>query len=75
MRTQTAAPDDPRRCENCRYFYQHYIKRKLAATESYVPCRDGHCHYARRKIVRRNNTCDAFEPVSGEDVCERDLFL
>ncbi len=49
--------DDPRRCQNCIYFHQHYVQ----FMQKYVTCDFGHCTRLLIKSVRTNNTCDSFE--------------
>ncbi len=48
---------DERVCENCKYFYQHYIKTERGFKETFA----GHCFYPRMKEREATDSCKYFE--------------
>lgn len=49
---------DECRCENCAYFFQHYVEYRK---DVFRPCYCGHCHKPRIKSVKPDMTCDLFK--------------
>lgn len=60
MRPKIAPRGDPRRCENCAYFYQHYVLINDHNSSKYIKCYCGHCTYPRQKTTQNNKICDDF---------------
>lgn len=47
-------------CEECKHFYQHYIKGGYGNIAPYIEVESGHC--ASRKLVRKSTkACPKFE--------------
>ncbi len=61
MRPRKTGYDNPIRCENCRYFRQHYVKWGNPESNVYRECDCGHCVQDRlAKKTVRYFVCDAF---------------
>jgi len=60
MPIKRAAANDPRRCANCMYFYQHYYIPKFRP-EEYRPANCGHCYAVRRRCVKPGYVCEHFK--------------
>ena len=61
MPIRRAAENDPKRCENCFFFYQHYYIPKFGTPE-YRRCDCGHCFGKRRRTVKPGYVCERFAP-------------
>jgi len=59
MKPTRTSIGDPRRCENCMYFYQHYVM--IDNSGKYIKCSAGHCGYPRCKNVYVHQTCGLFK--------------
>lgn len=55
---------EERVCENCKYFYQHYIR---VAPYRYNPVHAGHCWYPRMKNRESSDSCKYFERRDSND--------
>ena len=53
---------EPRTCEHCRFFYQHYIK---IGYSTYAKTYCGHCVHGRVREKKPDKFCDYFEPGKG----------
>lgn len=60
MKLKKAQKDDPRRCENCAHFYQHYFIPKYQEG-GLMACDCGHCYHRRRRTTRPDRICEFFE--------------
>ena len=60
MKLKKVQKDDPRRCENCMHFYQHYFMPKYQEGKL-MACDCGHCYHERRRTTRPDRCCESFE--------------
>ena len=60
MRPRRTSYNDPVRCENCRYFLQHYVLWGKPDSGDYRACCCGHCTQANVKMAKPYFVCDAF---------------
>lgn len=61
MRIRNTTPDDPRRCEKCLCFVQHYIRCSARdSSDGYKPCEYGECIYGRTRQTSYAKTCEMF---------------
>ena len=50
-----------KRCENCKYFVQHYVSHEYRGSTRMSKCGSGHCTYPRLKDRRLNDSCNNFK--------------
>ena len=61
MRPRKTSLDDPRRCENCIRFVQHYVKNDHVPG-GFTECGVGHCIFGRARSTKVYFTCENFIP-------------
>ena len=61
MRRKLTSLLDPRRCENCAYFRQHYALEENRGSFTFQRVNGGHCRMPRLKFVERYQTCEGFK--------------
>ncbi len=65
MRPRKTAFDDPKRCESCARYIQHYIKNDHSPS-GYMECGMGHCIHGRARNTKPYFTCENFIPKETE---------
>lgn len=66
MRPRKTAFNDPRRCENCTRFIQHYVKNSNSPG-GFMECGAGHCIFGRARNTKGYFTCENFAPKETAD--------
>ena len=61
MRIRNTTPDDPRRCEKCLSYVEHYRRcTVLDDREGFKPSGFGECIYGPTRQTARSKTCNKF---------------